>query len=769
MPKHPKTGYAHVDDFGAQGVGIAFDDGPAFRRARDSLGPQGGVIEMGYGTYYLGSDPLVLPARTTLIGKGHGSQATTAPTSLTFYGCTGIVARGQCTFRDFTVAFGENTNTGGPAIPTTPIPSRQWRPLRSDIRVGTHIVPVVPPNHFTERVANRPIMLGWSYRASKCAGSSVAGTLGTTGATEPTNWLWRNPKTTVSTVTVNTGTDVFSQAGHGYSDGEQIRFRSSAVLPAPLVAETNYFLRDVVATVSFKIAATSGGAAIDITSAGSGTLEAYPAIDMRPIVDGTVEWTPVLAHGFEICSLSMFENIHIHRFPGNGFHCNASVLYSDVLNTADPRLGVDYSGASLCRFSNVSVDACGGSGIYMMGYDASVALGIGIDVRNNHGFGLHDGSTFGGTWYGVHSDGNEAGYYHSGAASIYGSYCEATDPTFGAPVIHSQGSWRDGVAANFSGIQASPALAYQQGHAYTAVNDRVAPTVDMGWHFICDVSGATPTASTFTANAGTDTITQVAHGYANGWVLWLSSSGSLPAGLSAGKEYYVVNKATDTYQLALTAGGAAIDLTSAGSGTHTAGIEPTWKPGVSWYQSQEEGGPAYAADTFVQVRSGSTVWRAWASSQISLGAISTKGNGNKDATFTNRRTGVNFQAGGDPSTSDSVMGVDGGLNFPGAGSWKTRVAASRMLLQYNGSQFPLVYGGASDTAVPAGHLGFTYGVHVGGSSLAAWPRFFMVDAVPSPSTEVQGSIAWHADATSGQPFFWVCKADLTWAAGPNMP
>lgn len=81
-------------------------------------------------------------------------------------------------------------------------------------------------------------------------------------------------------------------------------------------------------------------------------------------------------------------------------------------------------------------------------------------------------------------------------------------------------------------------------------------------------SVALPTA-TFTADAGTDFATSAAHGLTNGQRVTVSSSGTLPAGLSDTLTYYVVNKTTDTFQLSLTSGGAAVDITSTGSGTHT--------------------------------------------------------------------------------------------------------------------------------------------------------------------------------------------------------
>jgi hypothetical protein len=72
--------------------------------------------------------------------------------------------------------------------------------------------------------------------------------------------------------TVNTGTDVITATGHTYVNGQRVRVsQSGGALPSPLVADTDYYVRDV-ATDTLKIALTSGGAAIDITTAGSGTL-----------------------------------------------------------------------------------------------------------------------------------------------------------------------------------------------------------------------------------------------------------------------------------------------------------------------------------------------------------------------------------------------------------------------------------------------------------------------------------------------------------------
>lgn len=91
-------------------------------------------------------------------------------------------------------------------------------------------------------------------------------------------------------------------------------------------------------------------------------------------------------------------------------------------------------------------------------------------------------------------------------------------------------------------------------------------------------SGGFPTGMTFqpswavTGDATANTISLVGHGFQNGMQLVFSaiSGGS---GLSANTLYYVVNAATDTFKLAATSGGAAIDFTT----TLTAGT--IFRPG----------------------------------------------------------------------------------------------------------------------------------------------------------------------------------------------
>jgi len=81
------------------------------------------------------------------------------------------------------------------------------------------------------------------------------------------------------------------------------------------------------------------------------------------------------------------------------------------------------------------------------------------------------------------------------------------------------------------------------------------------WHSV-------KTGATFTA-ATSDIITSNNHGLSNGDIITFTTTTTLPAGLSLLTNYYVRDKDTNTFKVSLTSGGAAVDITDTGTGTHT--------------------------------------------------------------------------------------------------------------------------------------------------------------------------------------------------------
>lgn len=108
----------------------------------------------------------------------------------------------------------------------------------------------------------------------------------------------------------------------------------------------------------------------------------------------------------------------------------------------------------------------------------------------------------------------------------------------------------------------------------------------VGFYYVTSVTTATAQATTntlgygdtFTADAGTDvmTWTSTANTPSNiltGTRIQVSTTTTLPAGLSAATNYYYIKVTDSTFKLATTyansIAGTAIDITSAGTGTHT--------------------------------------------------------------------------------------------------------------------------------------------------------------------------------------------------------
>lgn len=73
----------------------------------------------------------------------------------------------------------------------------------------------------------------------------------------------------------------------------------------------------------------------------------------------------------------------------------------------------------------------------------------------------------------------------------------------------------------------------------------------------------------FTADASANTLTATGNDFIDGLPIRLATTSALPAPLMTGTTYYIRDRSGDTFKLAATVGGAAIDLTNTGSGTHT--------------------------------------------------------------------------------------------------------------------------------------------------------------------------------------------------------
>ncbi len=81
----------------------------------------------------------------------------------------------------------------------------------------------------------------------------------------------------INITSAGSGIALYQLFGHGYTDDQAVTLTTTGTLPAPLATATTYYMRDISTNVFFfKLAATAGGSAIDITTTGSGVQSMLP-------------------------------------------------------------------------------------------------------------------------------------------------------------------------------------------------------------------------------------------------------------------------------------------------------------------------------------------------------------------------------------------------------------------------------------------------------------------------------------------------------------
>ena len=167
-------------------------------------------------------------------------------------------------------------------------------------------------------------------------------------------------------------------------------------------------------------------------------------------------------------------------------------------------------------------------------------------------------------------------------------------------------------------------------------------------------------------NTGTERITITAHRYVDEQGPFrLTTTGTLPAGLSLATDYYIRYVDANTIELSLTAGGAAVNITgAAGGGTHTIAPNGTvphefthsytlaelkllqYAQSVDVLYLAQQGHPPAQLERFAD--------QNWVLSDISF----------KDGPYTElNKTDTTFTYASPNVTASSVTGVNGGLGF----------------------------------------------------------------------------------------------------------
>ena len=339
-----------------------------------------------------------------------------------------------------------------------------------------------------------------------------------------------------SDVIVDKATDAITIASHDFADGDEVTyFVPSGQSPINgLTSGTNYFIVNSTAN-TFKLSATSGGTAINLT-ANKVTVNAddnavKDTVNNKIVTSNNFsngdEVTYSNGSGTDIGGLVNNTNYFIVNASGTEFQLAATSGGAAIDLTPDLNVAFDPNTIATSATSiTVTVANVGGVNKYHFGGVTAPTLTL---LRGTtYTFDMSDPT----------NANHPLVFTNGGANYITGVTTTGTAGTAGASVTFA-------VAAN------APAT---------------------GLAYACSVHGGgmgnsiTTIATASPIDYSTETFTLPAHGFSNGnEVTYSNGGGSNIGGLTTGTNYFIIGATTDTFQLAATSGGSAINLTSASS------------------------------------------------------------------------------------------------------------------------------------------------------------------------------------------------------------
>lgn len=345
-----------------------------------------------------------------------------------------------------------------------------------------------------------------------------------------------------SDVIVNKGTNTITIASHDFTDGDELTYvvPTGQTAIGGLTSGTNYFVINATAN-DFQLAATSGGAAISLTANNNVIFNAD-----NDAIKNTTTNKIVISNTFsngdevlykndafggststDIGGLTNNQSYFVVNATSSEFQLAATSGGTPIDLTPDLKATFDPDPIATSATSiTVTVANVGGTNKFHFGGVTAPTLTL---IRGTtYTFDMSDASNLG----------HPLGFTNGGANYITGVTTTGTAGTAGASVTFA-------VAAN------APAT---------------------GLAYVCTVHGGgmgnTITTVSATEAAGpidysTETITISGHGFVNGnEVTYSNNGGANIGGLTTGTNYFVIGATTNTFQLAATSGGSAINLTA---------------------------------------------------------------------------------------------------------------------------------------------------------------------------------------------------------------
>lgn len=315
-------------------------------------------------------------------------------------------------------------------------------------------------------------------------------------------------------VTVTVAGDTFTKVGHNLVPGAVLRWSTTGTLPTNLSANTDFYVHSVPTANTFKVSATLGGSAVT-TSGGSGTLSYVATVTIQ-----------------SLCRSLTF----------SGYSSGVGV--DSAARAANKTIAVRHvrQGKHFLAFYGLTTDQ--GRGVFYLGddgtYSGAYSFLTGSSTNTVIAVGLDESAM----WFGSRIAG----------------------------LLMLQNGIDDPVAAQLGRTKTPGVWRKCASNAFPAQ-----PTVSLvppGNNTNRQADLWIPGSTVFTA-AATDILTVSGKPIVDGTPFQATTTGTLPGGMSLATTYYTrdcsynaTSNAT-TFKISTSLGGGVLDITDAGTGTHT--------------------------------------------------------------------------------------------------------------------------------------------------------------------------------------------------------
>jgi len=333
---------------------------------------------------------------------------------------------------------------------------------------------------------------------------------------------------------VDPATDTITITGHDFADGDEITYNvpaSPATALGGLTDATNYFIISATAN-TFQLSATSGGAAINITPNNEVIFDADDET-IKDVANNKIITANTFSNGdyvtyengggTSITNLTNDANYFIVNATSSEFQVSATSGGAAIDLGVDPTTTIDPNNTVVGPL-NYAVTVVNVAGANIFALDGAEKPTLQLVRGQTYTFDVSDAS----------NNGHPLGIFDGGTAYTTGV---ALNGTIGQP----------GANITFAVPANAPANLTYQCTVHGALMGNAITTID----------------NAQTIDFATETITSTAHGLSDGnEIKYSSGTGTDINGLVDATDYFVVSSTADTFQVAATSGGAAINLTA---------------------------------------------------------------------------------------------------------------------------------------------------------------------------------------------------------------